>query len=66
MAQVHIKWKRVLSSNLLQKVLLGVVSCQETVRKLMRDDRRIVAITPAMPVGSKMEGIKDFPERFLM
>lgn len=37
----------------------------ETVRKLMHDDKRIVAITPAMPVGSKMEGIqKDFPERF--
>ncbi|MFO7316936.1 MAG: 1-deoxy-D-xylulose-5-phosphate synthase [Bacilli bacterium] len=37
----------------------------ETVRKLMKEDKRIVAITPAMPVGSKMEGIqKDFPERF--
>ena len=37
----------------------------ETVRKLMKTDERIVAITPAMPVGSKMEGIqKDFPDRF--
>ena len=37
----------------------------ETVRKLMKNDRRIVAITPAMPVGSKMEGIqRDFPDRF--
>lgn len=37
----------------------------ETVRKLMKNDERIVAITPAMPVGSKMEGIqKDFPNRF--
>ncbi|KGR78388.1 1-deoxy-D-xylulose-5-phosphate synthase [Ureibacillus manganicus] len=37
----------------------------ESVRKLMKTDERIVAITPAMPVGSKMEGIqKDFPNRF--
>ncbi len=37
----------------------------ESVRKLMKQDQRIVAITPAMPVGSKMEGIqKDFPNRF--
>lgn len=37
----------------------------ESVRKLMREDDRIVAITPAMPVGSKMEGIQqEFPERF--
>ncbi|MFY3793173.1 1-deoxy-D-xylulose-5-phosphate synthase [Ureibacillus sp. MALMAid1270] len=37
----------------------------ESVRKLMETDKRIVAITPAMPVGSKMEGIqRDFPERF--
>lgn len=37
----------------------------ETVRKLMRVDKRIVAITPAMPVGSKMEGIQqEFPDRF--
>lgn len=37
----------------------------ESVRKLMKTDERIVAITPAMPVGSKMEGIqKEFPNRF--
>lgn len=37
----------------------------ESVRKCMKDDERIVAITPAMPVGSKLEGIqKDYPERF--
>ncbi|MFL0505539.1 1-deoxy-D-xylulose-5-phosphate synthase [Ureibacillus sp. 179-F W5.1 NHS] len=37
----------------------------ESVRKLMEDDERIVAITPAMPVGSKMEGIqRSFPDRF--
>lgn len=37
----------------------------ETVRKLMSRDQRIVAITPAMPIGSKLEGIQqDFPERF--
>ncbi|MFS0863403.1 1-deoxy-D-xylulose-5-phosphate synthase [Fredinandcohnia sp. 179-A 10B2 NHS] len=36
----------------------------ETVRKLARTDNRIVAITPAMPVGSKLEGFaKEFPER---
>lgn len=28
----------------------------ETVRELAREDERIVAITPAMPVGSKLEG----------
>lgn len=40
----------------------GLVS--ETVRKLAREDKRIVAITPAMPVGSKLEGFaKEFPER---
>lgn len=40
----------------------GLVS--ETVRKLAREDGRIVAITPAMPVGSKLEGFaKEFPER---
>ncbi len=27
----------------------------ETVRKLAREDQRIVAVTPAMPVGSKLE-----------
>ncbi|WP_431029877.1 1-deoxy-D-xylulose-5-phosphate synthase [Lysinibacillus sp. LZ02] len=37
----------------------------ESIRKCMKDDERIVAITPAMPVGSKLEGIqKDFPNRF--
>lgn len=31
----------------------------------MKEDERIVAITPAMPVGSKLEGIqKDYPNRF--
>ncbi len=36
----------------------------ETVRRLAREDERIVAITPAMPVGSKLEGFaKEFPER---
>ena len=40
----------------------GLVS--ETVRKLAREDERIVAITPAMPVGSKLEGFaKEFPKR---
>lgn len=36
----------------------------ETVRKLARTDDRIVAITPAMPVGSKLEGFaSEFPNR---
>jgi 1-deoxy-D-xylulose-5-phosphate synthase len=36
----------------------------ETVRKLAREDKRIVAITPAMPVGSKLEGFAaEFPDR---
>lgn len=36
----------------------------ETVRKLARKDERIVAITPAMPVGSKLEGFAgEFPDR---
>ncbi len=36
----------------------------ETVRKLAREDERIVAITPAMPVGSKLEGFaSEFPTR---
>ncbi|MDQ6599587.1 1-deoxy-D-xylulose-5-phosphate synthase [Bacillus salipaludis] len=36
----------------------------ETVRKLAREDKRIVAITPAMPVGSKLEGFaNEFPDR---
>lgn len=35
-----------------------------TVRKLARKDERIVAITPAMPVGSKLEGFaEEFPDR---
>ncbi|WP_203332995.1 1-deoxy-D-xylulose-5-phosphate synthase [Planococcus beigongshangi] len=37
----------------------------ETTRKLARTDERIVAITPAMPVGSKLEGFaSEFPNRF--
>ncbi|MFJ7933771.1 1-deoxy-D-xylulose-5-phosphate synthase [Sporosarcina sp. NPDC096371] len=37
----------------------------ETVRKIAREDRRIVAITPAMPVGSKLESFAaEFPDRF--
>lgn len=37
----------------------------ETVRKLAREDKRIVAITPAMPVGSKLESFAaEFPDRF--
>lgn len=37
----------------------------ESVRKLARTDERIVAITPAMPVGSKLEGFaSEFPKRF--
>lgn len=41
----------------------GLVS--ETVRKLAREDKRIAAITPAMPVGSKLETFAaEFPERF--
>ncbi|MBP1914732.1 1-deoxy-D-xylulose-5-phosphate synthase [Lederbergia galactosidilyticus] len=36
----------------------------ETVRKLAREDQRIVAVTPAMPVGSKLEKFaEEFPER---
>ncbi|HEY4551774.1 MAG TPA: 1-deoxy-D-xylulose-5-phosphate synthase [Bacillaceae bacterium] len=36
----------------------------ETVRKLAREDKRIVAVTPAMPVGSKLEGFaSEFPDR---
>lgn len=36
----------------------------ETARKLARIDKRIVAITPAMPVGSKLEGFaSEFPNR---
>lgn len=41
----------------------GLVS--ETVRTLAREDQRIVAITPAMPVGSKLESFaEEFPDRF--
>ena len=36
--------------------LLHGAVVSETVRKLAREDERIVAITPAMPVGSKLEG----------
>ncbi|MBO0586406.1 1-deoxy-D-xylulose-5-phosphate synthase [Sporosarcina sp. E16_8] len=37
----------------------------DTVQKIARDDRRIVAITPAMPVGSKLESFAaEFPDRF--
>lgn len=37
----------------------------ETVRKIAREDERVVAITPAMPVGSKLESFaKEFPHRF--
>ena len=37
----------------------------ETVRKEMAHDNRIAVITPAMPVGSKLEGIRqDYPHRF--
>jgi 1-deoxy-D-xylulose-5-phosphate synthase len=36
----------------------------ETVRRLAREDDRIVAITPAMPVGSKLEAFaQEFPDR---
>ncbi|MGE7759314.1 1-deoxy-D-xylulose-5-phosphate synthase [Peribacillus sp. NPDC097895] len=37
----------------------------DTVSRLAREDERIVAITPAMPVGSKLVGFsREFPERF--
>ncbi|MGM0853027.1 MAG: 1-deoxy-D-xylulose-5-phosphate synthase [Bacillota bacterium] len=40
----------------------GLVS--ETVRKIAREDERVVAITPAMPVGSKLLGFaEEFPDR---
>ncbi|MGD6815587.1 1-deoxy-D-xylulose-5-phosphate synthase [Metabacillus sp. 84] len=40
----------------------GLVS--ETVRKIAREDSRVVAVTPAMPVGSKLLGFaEEFPER---
>jgi 1-deoxy-D-xylulose-5-phosphate synthase len=38
----------------------------ETVRTLARSDERIVAVTPAMPVGSKLEGFaSEFPDRMI-
>lgn len=38
----------------------------ETVRKMARTDDRIVAVTPAMPVGSKLEGFaSEFPDRMI-
>lgn len=38
----------------------------ETVRELARNDKRIVAITPAMTVGSKLEGFQaEFPDRVI-
>lgn len=38
----------------------------DTVLKLAREDERIVAITPAMPVGSKLEHFaEEFPDRML-
>ncbi|MCM3637450.1 1-deoxy-D-xylulose-5-phosphate synthase [Sporosarcina luteola] len=37
----------------------------ETVRTIAREDKRIAAITPAMPVGSKLESFAaEFPDRF--
>ncbi len=37
----------------------------DTVQKIAREDRRVVAITPAMPVGSKLESFAaEFPDRF--
>ncbi|WP_192597720.1 1-deoxy-D-xylulose-5-phosphate synthase [Sporosarcina limicola] len=37
----------------------------DTVRKIAREDHRVIAITPAMPVGSKLESFaEEFPERF--
>ena len=45
--------------------LLGVDLVAETVQKIAREDKRIVAITPAMPVGSKLESFAaEFPDRF--
>lgn len=41
----------------------GLVS--DTVSQIARKDNRVVAITPAMPVGSKLEAFaEEFPERF--
>ncbi|AOV07814.1 1-deoxy-D-xylulose-5-phosphate synthase [Sporosarcina ureilytica] len=37
----------------------------DTVSEIARDDKRVVAITPAMPVGSKLEAFaEEFPDRF--
>lgn len=37
----------------------------DTVSRIAREDKRVVTITPAMPVGSKLEGFaKEFPNRF--
>lgn len=37
----------------------------DTVTRIAREDDRVVTITPAMPVGSKLEGFaKEFPKRF--
>ncbi|MCM3710932.1 1-deoxy-D-xylulose-5-phosphate synthase [Sporosarcina luteola] len=37
----------------------------ETVRTIAREDKRIATITPAMPVGSKLESFAaEFPDRF--
>ncbi|MBD7906785.1 1-deoxy-D-xylulose-5-phosphate synthase [Sporosarcina gallistercoris] len=41
----------------------GLVSA--TVARIARDDRRVATITPAMPVGSKLEAFSaEFPDRF--
>jgi 1-deoxy-D-xylulose-5-phosphate synthase len=38
----------------------------ETVRKIARTDERVIAVTPAMPVGSKLEGFaSEFPDRMI-
>lgn len=38
----------------------------ETVRNIARTDERVVAVTPAMPVGSKLEGFaSEFPDRMI-
>lgn len=37
----------------------------DTVTKIAREDEKVVTITPAMPVGSKLTGFaEEFPERF--
>ena len=50
MEQDHIKWKQVLLLNHLNTASCMEQLVSETVRKLAREDERIVAITPAMPV----------------